>query len=197
MPEPQQCGIRAASATYITAHGNPRSLTHWARPGTEPATSWFLVRFVHHCATTGTPRRYLNYASLTYSLKICVRFYVKLSWEVFQRGFQFGAISWLRFLSLLKFHFKVLPINGDFAQWPLCTVYSCSWVVSPWMHRPLYVQATKTSSSPHCVSQKRYGIDLKLQHYFPGLEAGNIWVSKFKNSLVRFWLLDLSYTTQN
>ena len=28
MPEPQQCGIRAASATYTTAHGNTRSLTH-------------------------------------------------------------------------------------------------------------------------------------------------------------------------
>ena len=27
-PEPQQCGIRAASATYTTAHGNTGSLTH-------------------------------------------------------------------------------------------------------------------------------------------------------------------------
>ena len=34
------------SATYTTAHGNAGSLTHWARPGIEPATSWFLVRFV-------------------------------------------------------------------------------------------------------------------------------------------------------
>ena len=34
------------SAAYTTAHGNVRSLTHRARPGIEPATSWFLVRFV-------------------------------------------------------------------------------------------------------------------------------------------------------
>ena len=27
-PEPQQCGIRAASATYTTAHDNTRSLIH-------------------------------------------------------------------------------------------------------------------------------------------------------------------------
>ena len=27
-PEPQQLGIRAVSATYTTAHGNARSLTH-------------------------------------------------------------------------------------------------------------------------------------------------------------------------
>ena len=32
--------------TYTTVHGNARSLTHWMRPGIEPATSWFLVRFV-------------------------------------------------------------------------------------------------------------------------------------------------------
>ena len=46
MPRPQQCRIRAASATYTTAHSNARSLTHQARPGLEPATSWFLVGFV-------------------------------------------------------------------------------------------------------------------------------------------------------
>ena len=32
-----------------------RILTHWARPGIKPATSWFLVGFVNHCATAGTP----------------------------------------------------------------------------------------------------------------------------------------------
>ena len=46
MPQPQQLGIRAVSATWTTAHGNAGSLTYWARPGIEPATSWFLVRFI-------------------------------------------------------------------------------------------------------------------------------------------------------
>ena len=46
MPEPQQCQIRATSATYTTAYGNARSLTHWVKPGSKPATSWFLVGFV-------------------------------------------------------------------------------------------------------------------------------------------------------
>ena len=46
-PQPQQRQIWAMSATYYTtAHGNAGSLTHWLRPGIEPATSWFLVRFV-------------------------------------------------------------------------------------------------------------------------------------------------------
>ena len=43
MPDPSQ------------VHGNARSLTHWARPGIEPATSWILVRFVHRSAMMGTP----------------------------------------------------------------------------------------------------------------------------------------------
>ena len=38
------------SATYSTAHGNAGSLTYWARPGIETASSWILVRFVSICA---------------------------------------------------------------------------------------------------------------------------------------------------
>ena len=44
-PQPQQCWIWATSATYTTAHCNARSLTCWARPGIEPASSWRLVEF--------------------------------------------------------------------------------------------------------------------------------------------------------
>ena len=43
------------TVTYTTAHGNTGSLTHWTRPGIEPATSWFLVKFINHWATMGTP----------------------------------------------------------------------------------------------------------------------------------------------
>ena len=46
MPQPQQRQIQAASVTYTTAHCNARWLTHWARPGMEPTTPWFLVSFV-------------------------------------------------------------------------------------------------------------------------------------------------------
>ena len=51
VPQPQQCQIWAVSATCTTAHSNSRSLTHWAKPGIEPASSWILVRFVNHWAT--------------------------------------------------------------------------------------------------------------------------------------------------
>ena len=45
-PTPQHHGTRAASSTYTIAQGNTGSLTHWVRPGMEPASSWLLVSFV-------------------------------------------------------------------------------------------------------------------------------------------------------
>ena len=43
-------------ATGTTAHGNTGSLTHQVRPGIEPATSWFLVRFVSTAPRRELPR---------------------------------------------------------------------------------------------------------------------------------------------
>ena len=44
------------------AHGNARSLTHWAMPGIEPATSLFLIR----CISTAPWRQLLMYGFLRY-----------------------------------------------------------------------------------------------------------------------------------
>ena len=41
-PQPWQLQIWAKPVTYATAGGNARSLTHWARPGIEPASSQAL-----------------------------------------------------------------------------------------------------------------------------------------------------------
>ena len=49
-PQPQQLGIRAASSTYITAHGNARS---------EPASSWILVSFITIEPQRGCPIYFL------------------------------------------------------------------------------------------------------------------------------------------
>ena len=46
MLQPQQCGIRAASATYTTAYSNTGSPTPRARPGIKPASSQILVGFI-------------------------------------------------------------------------------------------------------------------------------------------------------
>ena len=54
-PQPQQRRIRAASVTYTIAHGNTRSLIHWARSGIKPTSSWILVRSINFWARRGTP----------------------------------------------------------------------------------------------------------------------------------------------
>ena len=46
IPWPQQFRIRAASATYTTAHSTTGSSMHWAGPGIEPSSSQILVRSV-------------------------------------------------------------------------------------------------------------------------------------------------------
>ena len=46
IPQPQQRQIQAASVTYITARGITGSLTCWARPGIETASSRLPVRFI-------------------------------------------------------------------------------------------------------------------------------------------------------
>ena len=52
-PQLQQHQIRATSVIYTTAHGNAGSWANWARPGTEPTSSWVLVCYCY--ATMGTP----------------------------------------------------------------------------------------------------------------------------------------------
>ena len=70
MPEPQQCWIQAASATYTTGHGDAGSLTHWARPGIEPVSSWMLVGFVNRWAMTRTPsNEHIFKGRISYILK--------------------------------------------------------------------------------------------------------------------------------
>ena len=49
--------VQATSATYTIAHDNAGSLTHRARPGIEPTSSWILVGFATLRATIGTPWR--------------------------------------------------------------------------------------------------------------------------------------------
>ena len=47
--------IGAAVTGLHHSHSNVGSLTHWARPGIEPTSSWILVRFLNHWAVKGTP----------------------------------------------------------------------------------------------------------------------------------------------
>ena len=40
-PQPQQCQIWDTSMTYTVSHGNAKSLTHWARSGSNAHPHWY------------------------------------------------------------------------------------------------------------------------------------------------------------
>ena len=48
-------------------HSNARSSTHWARPGIEPTTSWFLVGFISVALRQEFPWQYVLIKSKFYS----------------------------------------------------------------------------------------------------------------------------------
>ena len=68
MPQSQQCQTWATSATYTKGHPYAGSLTHWARSGIKPSTSWALVEFVNHWATRGTPSLPIYFKSSSHLL---------------------------------------------------------------------------------------------------------------------------------
>ena len=55
-PQSQQCWIQASSVSYTTALSHTGSLTHWARPGSKPTSSWILIRFVSAVPQCELPR---------------------------------------------------------------------------------------------------------------------------------------------
>ena len=129
MPESQQLGIRALSATHTTAHGNARSSTHWARPGIEPATPWFLVGFINHWATTGTPsvilfrqvylllawgtRSLWRPSGLVRTLQLLHTFIPLLLKSQLSSVTQYHKYPGLRTLSS-SFHFCCFPFSSEF-----------------------------------------------------------------------------------
>ena len=77
--QPQQHRIWATSVTYTTALGNTGYLTHWARPGMEPASSW----------TAWTS--FLPWASLSTLIRFLT---AESQWELLYKFLRDGTISY-------------------------------------------------------------------------------------------------------
>ena len=90
-PQRQQLGILDMSATYTSAHGNVRSPVHWTRPGTEPASSWTLVRF----AST-EPQQELHQ-------QYCLIWYIQLS--------DSPTLNWVSIFILFSFQSRFLLLS--------------------------------------------------------------------------------------
>ena len=98
--QPQQCQIQAASATYTAPHSNTGCLTHWVRPGTEPASSWILVRFVTSWATVGTPYFIFFLTAVHLLLSLLVSFQIDyLFWKETLLKFFNIFFLWVPFLA--------------------------------------------------------------------------------------------------
>ena len=97
-----------------TAHGNAEYLTHWARPGIEPASSWILVEFI-----TNEPQWEL---SIFISLK---------SWNSCCHGFPLRRNIFVCFFACLSFweltERKVLYLHLIFS-WIIGTEYLLCWI---------------------------------------------------------------------
>ena len=83
-----------------------------SRPGIETATSWFLVRFVNHWATTGTP-----YFSCVCIFLYYDSFYVIIAisslYNVFLLSFLFSSFIIKKFSTLFLYSI-FMPIALDF-----------------------------------------------------------------------------------
>ena len=81
------------SATYTTAHGNAWSLTHWARPGIEPETSWFLVRFITNKPWQELPKLTLNTCGRLLLQLVVISWNISILFSIFAIPLRFIAIA--------------------------------------------------------------------------------------------------------
>ena len=121
--------------------GNARYLTHWARPGIKPASSWILVRFLTHWATTRTPidSIYNHFLVILILLSLC-----------FQQAPQLVKI-----LSLVRWpnrHLKGSPTFQPFSSLPL--LWSSS-PISPWQSESATPANSVTPFFAHWFRRKR------------------------------------------
>ena len=90
---------------HTTAHGNARSVTHWARPGIEPMSSWMLVGFINHWATMGTPY-FFFYIKIDFYYALDTNFLLlpqHLSYNRRQQGNFFSLLEYSLFTILYYF----------------------------------------------------------------------------------------------
>ena len=127
-PTPHPHRIPAASATYTTAHSNTRPLTHWARLGIEPTSSWMLIRFINRWAMMGTMFRYIKSSRQSYEVGTkWSPFYTKKprhrKVKTLRSGIQFEAV-WPESISSFN-HYNIIPLN----------YWKKEYAYSPWFRR--------------------------------------------------------------
>ena len=135
LPRPQQLGIWATSVTYTTAHSNTESLTHWARPGIEPASSWLLARFIPLSHDRNSQKIYFknklnNSLILNYEKKIA-----SISLEMYHSLWSNAFILWVKLhqtkaLWIQSFIHKIYSQHSCFVSGLLSKILINSFIYS-------------------------------------------------------------------
>ena len=114
--QPTALRIQAASVTYTMAHGNTRPLTHPARPGIEPASSWILVRFVSTEPWLEVPKNYLFF--IVWELSVVLDFLV-FKYPLLKKCFSGCPKSiWMLYLCLKMLMYS--PNNSSVCRFAKC-----------------------------------------------------------------------------
>lgn len=122
--------------------------------------------------------------------------YTKIFYEVFDMAPHLGASHGSNFCPLWNLTSRCSQLTMILDIDPWGTVHPNAQVVFQRTYRCSSAHSwDRRSSAPLC-AWERDGANLRLHHYFPDLEVGNIWTSKLKYSLVFFWLLELSHTIE-
>ena len=111
---PQQCKSRATSTTYTIVQGNAGSLTHWARLGMKPPSSWILVGFV-----SAEPQRELP--EPVFVKVMGYLFHCKICWLLFSSFVvpqDHLTLRWSLFKMMYSYLVLVLLLLCPFAGWP-------------------------------------------------------------------------------
>ena len=98
------------------AHGKAGSLTHWARPGIKPETSWFLVRFVSTVPLRNSSLCLLVGAFSPLTFKVIIDMYVVIA-----------ILLTVLDLFLLLFFSSLLLLFSHLLVWWLSLVLCFSW----------------------------------------------------------------------
>ena len=102
-------------------HSNARSLTHWARSGIKPASSWMLVRFI---TTEPQWELHLWVFSPLYSLHLNIVHYTFCTRTLLCAAFNVKCVAFFAILHALSYlhfhlHFQPIPWSPKYSLYPV------------------------------------------------------------------------------
>ena len=126
IPQPQQCGIQAASANYTTAHVNAGSFIHWVGPEIKPTSSWILGGFVTTEPQEKLPDTSLNETISTYWWQSHNNFIVCIKKASFKGVWKWSVLALYETIISNKINYSAL-YNRLWCSFIMVDLYVLTW----------------------------------------------------------------------